>query len=67
MDGLTSHLTTKQLATRWGMSAQTLHNWRHFGKGPKFLKLGRKVVYAIAEVEAFEASTQHTANHVLAR
>lgn len=49
-------LTQGQLATRWHISPRTLEQWRWLGKGPKFLKIGARVLYDEDEVEAFEAS-----------
>lgn len=53
---ITKHLTTNELAERWGLHPGTLENWRSLGGGPKFLKIGRKVVYRIEEIEKFEAA-----------
>lgn len=49
-------LTQAQLAMRWHISPRTLEQWRWLGKGPKFLKIGARVLYDKAEIEAFEAS-----------
>jgi hypothetical protein len=43
-----------ELATRWGLSVKTLRRWRQEHLGPIFCKLGSRVTYLIAEVEAFE-------------
>lgn len=51
-----SKLTQTQLAARWHISPRTLEQWRWLGKGPKFLKIGSRVLYDEAEVIAFEAS-----------
>lgn len=50
-------LTPKQLAERWGgiVSVQTLANWRASGKGPRFVKIGARVTYDVADVVAWEA------------
>lgn len=42
-----------ELASYWGVSINTLRKWRWEGKGPRFVKLGRKVVYRRLDVEAF--------------
>jgi len=34
-----------QAAPYAGTEPKTLSNWRTLGKGPKFLKIGRKVMY----------------------
>ena len=49
------HLGQEQLAQRWGISTSTLERWRWSGEGPRFLKLGGRVVYRLEDIEAFEA------------
>lgn len=51
-----SHLNQMQLARRSNLSPRTLERWRYYGEGPAFFKIGRRVVYRIEDVEAFEAS-----------
>lgn len=55
-------LTPTQLAARWGMSIGTLQNWRVQKRGPAYIKLGSgraaKVVYRVADIEAFENQNQ---------
>lgn len=48
-------MTQDQLAERWHLSPRTLEQWRWLGKGPRFLKIGARVLYDEADVEAFEA------------
>lgn len=48
------HLTNKEVAARLRISPFTLAAWRIKGNGPRFIKLGRKILYPLAEVEAFE-------------
>jgi hypothetical protein len=43
-----------ELGTRWGLSVKTLRRWRTEQLGPVFCKLGARVTYLIAEVDAFE-------------
>ena len=38
-------LTQDQLAARWHISPRTLEQWRWLGKGPKFIKIGARVLY----------------------
>ena len=57
-----------ELATRWGLSVKTLRRWRQNQLGPIFCKLGSRVTYLLAEIEAFERrasrySTFARANH----
>ena len=55
-----SHLSTRELAERWNISRRTLDRWRWAGEGPRFLKLGGRVVYRIADIEAFEQQQLRT-------
>ncbi len=61
-------LNEAELATRWGLSVKTLRRWRQNQLGPIFCKLGSRVTYLLAEIEAFERrasrySTFARANH----
>lgn len=49
-------LTQEQLAKRWHMSPRTLEQWRWLGKGPRFLKIGARVLYDEEVVEGYEAT-----------
>lgn len=42
------------LAIRWNMSTTTLSQWRWNGRGPRYLKLGRRVMYRLQDIEKFE-------------
>lgn len=50
------HLNQRDLAKRWGISHRTLERWRSIGFGPAFLKIGSRVAYRLADVEAFETA-----------
>lgn len=50
-----SKMTQEQLAERWHLSPRTLEQWRWLGKGPRFLKIGARVLYDEEEVAAYEA------------
>jgi hypothetical protein len=40
-------------------SAQTLRNWKHLGKGPRYSKPGgRRVIYRIRDLEEFLEKNQ---------
>jgi predicted site-specific integrase-resolvase len=52
----TKHLNQIDLADRWNVSHRTLERWRWTGEGPKYIKLGGRVVYRLEDVEAFEAN-----------
>ena len=50
-----THLNQVELAARWKISPRTLERWRWTGEGPAFIKIGRRVVYRLEDVEAYEA------------
>ena len=50
------HLNQTELAERWDLSRRTLEQWRWQGKGPRYLKIGSRVIYPLPEVEAYEAA-----------
>ncbi|WP_128290828.1 DNA-binding protein [Afifella aestuarii] len=53
---MTVFLTADELVNRWGntVNKRTLANWRFSGHGPRFTKLGGKVVYPLEEVIDYE-------------
>jgi hypothetical protein len=53
------NLDQKALAGRWLISERTLEQWRWQGKGPRYLKIGSRVIYPLAEIEAHEAASVH--------
>ncbi|HQY44002.1 MAG TPA: helix-turn-helix domain-containing protein [Paracoccaceae bacterium] len=50
-------LNQTELAARWKISPRTLERWRWIGDGPRFLKIGGRVIYRIEDVEAFERAS----------
>lgn len=44
---------TKGAAKILGLSAGTLEVWRCHGRGPRYRKIGRRVFYAVVDLEAF--------------
>ena len=57
MDNL---MTAPDLAEKFGVSEAALAQWRYRGTGPKFLKLGRRVMYRAVDVEAWLADRTRT-------
>ena len=55
------HFHQNDLARRWCISPRTLERWRWLKTGPAFIKIGGRVVYAIQDVEAFEAAQRNEA------
>src|ERR1700716_2256578 len=51
-----THLNQVELSRRWNISARTLERWRWLGQGPQYLKIGCRVVYRLADIEAYEAA-----------
>jgi len=56
------HLNQEQLARRWSLSPRTLERWRWLGQGPRYLKIGGRVVYRLEDVEAHEHASQRLAD-----
>lgn len=48
------HFNQIELAIRWNISPRTLERWRWTGEGPRYLKVGGRVVYRLEDIEAFE-------------
>lgn len=58
----TRALTEREVAEVLGLSVATLRAWRHHGKGPRFLRLGRSVRYLPSDLADFvRASAVDTA------
>lgn len=53
------HLHQNDLADRWRISERTLERWRWLKQGPTYIKVGG-VVYALDDVEAYEAKQRKT-------
>ena len=49
-----SRWTPKQLAAHWHTSPGVLAQWRYEGRGPDYLKIGRRVLYSEAVIRAYE-------------
>ena len=48
-----------ELAQRWGLSPKTLQRWRSGGRGPRYLKLSKRVTYPLDEILDFERRALH--------
>lgn len=51
---LAQYLTTHEVATRYRTADATVRYWRMTGYGPKGVKVGRRVLYSVAECERFD-------------
>lgn len=47
-------LTAEDLSKRWGIATHTLSQWRWSSRGPRYMKVGRRILYRLNEIEAFE-------------
>lgn len=49
-------LSQADLVARWGgrISVRTLANWRSQSNGPRYVKLGGRIAYRLADVAAWE-------------
>lgn len=55
-DNTPTWLTAAELSARWNgtISVRTMANWRTSGCGPRYFKLGGRVLYKISDIEDFE-------------
>ncbi len=63
------HLGSKDLATRYQVHVGTIARWRVLGYGPRFIKMGKSILYSLEEIEKWERSqirrsTSDTGQHV---
>jgi glucose-6-phosphate 1-dehydrogenase len=61
------HLNQNELARRWSMSPRTLETWRWQGIGPRYLKVGKRIVYRVANVDSYEGERLRTGTATTAR
>ncbi|MCA9468222.1 MAG: helix-turn-helix domain-containing protein [Nitrospira sp.] len=60
-------LTDQHVAEIFGVASKTLANWRVFGKGPRFIKVGGQVRYfpddvrRYLETRAFNSTSEYAA------
>ncbi len=48
------YLTTAEVAERYRTAESTVRYWRHVGKGPRGIKVGKRVLYPEAELLRYE-------------
>ena len=56
-----SHLNQVELSRRWKLSPRTLERWRWLKEGPRYLKVGGRVIYRLEDIIAFEEQQLHEA------
>jgi excisionase family DNA binding protein len=52
-DALEPLLTTAELANYLGVPVATIYDWRVDGKGPRGIRIGRSVKFAVSDVQAW--------------
>jgi predicted DNA-binding transcriptional regulator AlpA len=52
-------LTEIEAAGRLGLKVATLRAWRHQGRGPAFLRLGRAIRYLSSDLDEFVQANRH--------
>ena len=58
-------LNTQEAAQFLGLQANTLEGWRCYKRGPKYSKVGRRVMYDINDLEDFfKANAVHTCDSI---
>lgn len=48
------YLTTSEVAERYRTAESTVRYWRQIGKGPRGIKIGKRVLYPEAELLRYE-------------
>jgi hypothetical protein len=48
------YLTTREVAARYRTPESTVRYWRMIDYGPRGVKVGRRVLYPIGEIERFD-------------
>ena len=56
-----SHLDTAQLAHRLNISVKSLARMRQNGCGPRFMRIGAKILYRLTDVYEYEQSRLYNA------
>lgn len=56
------YLTTNEVADLFRTSPATVRYWRHIGTGPKSFKIGRRVLYAREDVDAYARQAREKAD-----
>ncbi len=49
------YINTDEASRLYGIPKKTLENWRSQKRGPRYHKSGKRVVYRVADLEAFMA------------
>ena len=55
---MANYMTTTEVAQLLRTSPETVRYWRHVGKGPQSFKVGRRVLYDVADVQTWLQSAK---------
>lgn len=50
LEARTTTLSPEEAAKRLGVRVATLANWRWLGRGPRFLRVGRRIRYSLVDL-----------------
>ena len=53
-------LTESEAAIRLGLKVATLRAWRHQGRGPAFVRLGRAIRYLVSDIDELLRANRHS-------
>lgn len=56
---MAEYLTTAEVAERYRTAESTVRYWRQIGKGPRGVKIGKRVLYPEAELLRYEEALAH--------
>lgn len=51
---MSSYLTTQEVAERFRTSVRTVQYWREQRRGPRGVRVGRRVLYKLSDVQDWE-------------
>ena len=60
-------MTESEAAGRLGLKVPTLRAWRHQGRGPAYVRLGRAVRYLAIDIDEFLNSNRHNPRQTVTR
>lgn len=59
---IVKHLNQVELSRRWSLSPRTLERWRWLNQGPRYIKVGGRVIYRLEDIEAHESENMFEAS-----
>jgi excisionase family DNA binding protein len=59
---MSEYFTVAEVAERYRTSEGTVRFWRHAGRGPKGVKVGRHVLYPAEEIARYDAEIAEQAS-----